>query len=87
MSETIDADEIAARLRQYHELMEPHIRIVSRLLAAAHPPSLLMSADGNLVHVDRAKTEAERMANDYITDTSRLIAKTLSLGDFMVRGS
>lgn len=81
-------DEIAARLRQYHELMEPHIRIASRLLAAAAtPPSLLMSEDGNIVHVDRAQAEVERMAHDYITDTSRIIAKTLSLGDFVVRGS
>ena len=77
-------DEIAERVRQYHELMAPHVEAASRIIQR-ESWAITIGLDGS--SIERVPSDLEKAVLDYITDTSRLVAKYLGIGDFFIGGS
>lgn len=70
--------EMAARVRQYHECMEPHIKAVARTLGMSTNTQYLM-AGGNLA--ERIYTPEQRSLLDSLDELGRMYMARFGLGE------
>lgn len=66
--------EMAERVRMYHEAMEPHIKAASHLLG--YSPQTLLSQDGT---IQRITSPQEKQVIETLQEISRLQMKRLGL--------